>query len=119
MHYRSGLEMNIYECLEKLDEVLSFREEPFKVPYYYIDEGGHGEWKDYIPDLRVNFADGHTEIWEVKPSDQTSLNKNEAKWVAMNEYAKQYAWEFKVVTEIGLNKLKKKVRLQSNPQKET
>jgi hypothetical protein len=114
IHYRSGMEQKVYQCLEEINEVLSYKEEPFKVPYYFVDEKGVGEWKSYTPDLRVNFADGHTEIWEIKPSNQTSLDKNEAKWVAMNDYAKQYAWDFKVVTEIGLNKLKKQVRLQEN-----
>lgn len=111
IHYRSGMELEVYKCLENLDDVLSYEEEPFKVPYYYINETTKaGEWKEYIPDLRVNFIGGRTEIWEIKPAKQTSLPKNEYKWTAMNEYAKNLNWSFTVITEVGLNKLKMKAK---------
>lgn len=108
LHYRSGMECEFYELLETDNDVVSFFAEPFKVPYCYL-----GEWHDYIPDLRVNFADGTTQIWEIKPSQQTHYKQNQAKWGSMNDYALNHGWEFVVQTETGLDKLKNKIKRQS------
>lgn len=108
LHYRSGYECEVYELLEMDKEVTAYYAEPFKVPYCY-----KGEWCDYIPDLRIQFADGRVEIWEIKPANQTGYEKNRAKWTAMNEYAKNYGWDFTVITEVGIGKLKSKVKGQS------
>jgi hypothetical protein len=105
--YRSGMECEFYECLEADMDVESFFAEPFKVPYYHKNE-----WHDYIPDLRINFIDGSTEIWEVKPANQTHYEQNKAKWAAMNDHAANYGWQFVVQTEVGLNKLKTKLKRQ-------
>lgn len=107
LHYRSGMECEFYELLEADRDVGSFYAEPFKVPYYY-----RGEWHDYIPDIRVNFVDGSTEIWEVKPADQTQYDQNRAKWASMNDHALNHGWQFIVQTEVGLGKLKAKVKKQ-------
>lgn len=107
MFYRSGYESTVYECLEKDNDVKSFKAEPFKVPYYY-----NNEWHNYIPDIKVEFQDGSVEIWEVKPKTQTKYEQNQAKWKSMNEYAYKLGWSFTVITENGINMLKKKVRNQ-------
>ena len=107
LHYRSGMECEFYECLEADKDVESFFAEPFKVPYYH-----QGEWHDYVPDLRINFIDGSTEIWEIKPANQTHYEQNKAKWASMNNYASNYGWQFVVQTEVGLNKLKGKIKKQ-------
>ena len=70
MHYRSGMECDVYECLEAMPEVISYSVEPFKVQYTF-----EGNMHEYNPDLSIVFADGHTEIWEIKPSNQTHLPK--------------------------------------------
>ena len=111
--YRSGLECEFYELLEADNDVIGFFAEPFKVPYYYIKDG-IGEWHDYIPDLRINFKDGTTEIWEIKPSSQTHYDQNKAKWGAMHDHALNHGWEFIVQTEVGLGQLKKKINKQKN-----
>ena len=107
LKYRSGMECEFYECLEIDKDVVSFFAEPFKVPYCY-----QGKWHDYIPDIRINFTDGSTEIWEVKPASQTHYEQNRAKWAAMNEHAIHHGWTFSVQTEVGLGKLKTKVKRQ-------
>jgi hypothetical protein len=53
------------------------------------------------------------EIWEIKPANQTSFDKNQAKWKAAAAYCTARGWEFVVYTETGINKLKKKVRDQN------
>jgi hypothetical protein len=114
LHYRSGYECEVYELLEQDKEVASYEAEPFKVPYYWINPAGQGEWLNYIPDLRVNYSDGRVQIMEIKPANQTGLDKNKAKWAAMNDYAKKFGWEFTVITEVGIGKMKTKVKQQLN-----
>lgn len=104
MHYRSGLECQVYECLECLSEVIKYDVEPFEIGYFW--EGTH----TYTPDLSILFADGHVEIWEVKPSDQTTLPQNLAKWAAAEQHCEVRGWEFSVITEKGLANLKKKIK---------
>lgn len=105
MHYRSGMECDVYECLEAMSEVMSYAVEPFKVQYTF-----EGTPHDYNPDLSIVFADGHTEIWEIKPSSQTTLPKNNAKWTACEHYCQARGYQFMVLTEVGLSKMKQKIR---------
>jgi hypothetical protein len=105
--YRSGMECEFYELLESDHDVSAFFAEPFRVPYYY-----QNSWHDYIPDIRVNFVDGTTEIWEIKPANQTAYEQNRAKWGAMNDHALNHGWQFSVQTEVGLGKLKAKIKKQ-------
>lgn len=108
LHYRSGLEMKFYELLDQDNDVVAFYAEPISIPYYF-----KGTMKNYIPDLVVQFVDGRKEIWEVKPSCQTTLAINEAKWSYATKYAEGKGMHFKVQTEkVGLGKLEKKIRDQ-------
>lgn len=101
MHYRSGYECEVYECLECLPEIVQYDVEPFKIQYFF-----EGETHEYNPDLSVLFADGRVEIWEIKPSNQTSLPRNTAKWAACQQHCEARGWDFIVMTEKGIGKLK-------------
>lgn len=107
-HYRSGYELSVYEQLEQLDEVAKYHGESFKIPYFF-----KGKEHNYTPDISVQFEDDHIEIWEIKPSNQTSWEINKAKWDAAGLYCKARGWKFEIYTETGINKLKKKVRDQN------
>lgn len=107
VHYRSGYEESVYSILEQMPDVLSYREEPFSVKYSDM-----GAVHDYFPDLSVTFADGRTEIWEIKPANQTALRKNKNKWAAAKQYCEARGLQFMVVTEQGIAKLKKGLRLE-------
>jgi hypothetical protein len=107
IRYRSGMERDFYEQLEADLDVIAFHAEPFKVPYFY-----QGKWHDYIPDLRIDYLDGATEIWEIKPANQTDYEQNKCKWAAMNNHAKSMGWNFTVQTEVALGKLKTKIKRQ-------
>lgn len=109
--YRSSYECKVLECLELIPEVVSYEVEPIKNGIPYIFEG---EQHLYYPDLFIKFADGHVEIWEIKPASQTMLPKNEAKWSAANGYCFTRDWKFIVITEVGINKLKKRIRNLKN-----
>jgi hypothetical protein len=106
--YRSSYECTVLECLELIPEVIAYDVEPIKggIPYLF-----EGEQHLYHPDISIKFADGHIEIWEIKPSNQTTLPKNLAKWVSAENFCKARDWQFVVITEQGINKLKKKTRV--------
>jgi hypothetical protein len=102
VHYRSGMECEVYECLEAMTEVISYEVEPFKLNYSF-----NGTSHEYNPDLQIFFSDGRIEIWEVKPSNQTTLPKNSAKWASCQFFCESRGYQFMVLTEVGLQKLKK------------
>ena len=56
--------------------------------------------------------DGHKELWEIKPANQTDLEINKNKWFAAKEACKIRGWEFQVFTEQKINKLQKTIRNQ-------
>ena len=122
LHYRSGMECEVYELLERWEQVVKYEEEPFPVRYFF-----HGLQHDYYPDIRITYTDGTVEIWEVKPSSQTEIGRNKAKWAACNEYCMARQWKFMVLTERGMGKLREKIGKQErqkrtqvlNEQKET
>jgi hypothetical protein len=106
LHYRSGLELKFYELLDQDMDVVAFYSEPISIPYYF-----KGKMKNYIPDLVIQFVDGHKEVWEIKPSCQTTLAINEAKWTYATKYCEERGLKFSVWTEkVGLGKLEKKIR---------
>ena len=105
-YYRSGYEKAVFECLDVLPEIEAYVVEPFKIPYIF-DAGVH----EYTPDLIVTFRDGHKELWEIKPISQTLLEQNQCKWKAAAAACLTRGWKFVVITEKGINKLKRKKRL--------
>jgi hypothetical protein len=105
--YRSGLEERVYKILDQHEEVVSFYSEPFNIDYIH-----RGQAHKYIPDLFVTFMDGHKEIWEVKPSNQTDLELNKNKWRAAEDACKVRGWKFEVFTEQRIDKLAQEVRRQ-------
>jgi len=106
--YRSGLEERVYKILDQHEEVVSFYSEPFNINYIH-----KGQAHKYIPDLFVTFMDGHKEIWEVKPSNQTDLEVNKNKWRAAEDACKVRGWKFEVFTEQRIDRLAQEVRRQA------
>lgn len=109
--YKSGLEEEFFNLLEEDTDVENWAYEPFKIPYFW-----RAEWHNYIPDLRINFGDGSTQIWEIKPANQTGpeYEQNQCKWAAANNFCSNVGWEFVVVTEVGRGKLQAKIKRQQN-----
>jgi DNA-directed RNA polymerase subunit RPC12/RpoP len=102
LHFRSGYERDVYEALEKFEEVVSYGVEKVAVPYLF-----EGETHHYYPDLIINFSDGHIEIWEVKPLSQVNLERNEKKWTSCQNFCEARNWDFKIITESAIKQLKK------------
>ena len=106
-YYRSGYEKIVYECLDSWHEVIAYEAEPFEIPYIH-----EGQCHNYIPDAFIAFLDGHKEVWEIKPANQTLLEKNQSKWFSAKKACEARGWGFEVITETTINKLKKKVKDQ-------
>ena len=102
-NYRSGYELDVYKCLDTDESVRVYDAEPFPVSYFWM-----GEEKNYWPDIKVTFEDGHVEIWEVKPQNQLNLKQNKVKWDACKYFCDVRGWNFKVICEQDINKMKKK-----------
>ena len=115
MHYRSGYELEVYDCLEELNEVAAYEVEPkdCQTPYFW-----NGKWRKYWPDLKVKFIDGRTEVWEIKPSNQTDYEQNRMKWDACAKRIGPKGWKFTVKTEQGITKLRKAVTEQNKRKKD-
>lgn len=106
MHYRSGYECDVFECLESLNEIAAYDSESLKIPYIW-----NGEPHNYIPDIFVQFVDGRRELWEIKPANQTSDPQNQAKWASAKKFCEHMGWKFEIITEPTINQLKKRTRL--------
>lgn len=111
-HYKSGLEEEFFNLLEQDVDVENFYYEPFKIPYFW-----KGEWHNYIPDLRINFIDNSTQIWEIKPENQLEFDQNKCKWAAANNYCANMGWEFIVQTQDVLDTFRWKIQRQFNEAK--
>lgn len=104
-YYRSGLECEVYEILELLPYVLQYDVEPIEIPYLF-----EGNPHKYTPDLAILYDNNSREITEIKPSSQTRLPQNIAKWEAAEKYCLTRGWQFNVLTEQGVRKLKKRIK---------
>ena len=102
LSYRSAWELEVYKCLESANHVLSYHVEPFAIPYTFKGKKHH-----YYPDILVKFLDGNTQLWEIKPSNQTLLEKNQAKWNSAKAYCMNRGWGFEVITETVISRMKK------------
>jgi hypothetical protein len=103
-YYRSSWEESIYECLDNMPEVMGYEAEGLQIEYYY-----DGAMHKYIPDLAIMFTDGHKEVWEIKPSDQTSDPVNLCKFAAAKDFCHVRGWHFQVITEKQIREIKEHV----------
>jgi hypothetical protein len=117
--YRSMWERQCFAWCESNSEIKEWSSEEIVVPYYYeVDKKYHR----YFIDLRITFNNGKTILVEIKPEKETAppkrpdktkryLNealtyvKNQNKWQAANEFAKDRGWEFQIWTEKTLEKM--------------
>jgi hypothetical protein len=111
---RSSWETRFASWCDKNPSVLKWSSEETVIPYRCpTDDRIHR----YFVDFKIQVSTGKTYLVEVKPSSQCqppvypgkrtqryiteslTFVKNQAKWKAANEYAKDRGWEFKIITE--------------------
>ena len=114
--YRSLWEKYCMMYFDKSVEIASWSSEEVVIPYLYeVDRKYHR----YFMDFKVTWKNGKTTLIEVKPHKETmpptgnkrtkryisegyTFVKNQNKWQAANEYAKDRGWNFEIWTEVEL-----------------
>jgi hypothetical protein len=117
--YRSGWERSCFMWCDAKADIKGWSSEEVVIPYYYdVDKKYHR----YFMDLKIVFKDGKTLLVEIKPDKQTRIPKNpnkskryisealtyiknQCKWEAAKEYAKDRGWHFEIWTEVELRKM--------------
>ncbi len=117
--YRSHWEMQVFRWCDTNDQVLKWSSEEIVVPYWYpLDKKYHR----YFVDVKFSTKDG-TFLVEIKPKSQTvqpkkpsrqtkrfleearTYVKNQCKWKAADEFAKDKGWQFVIWTEDTIKSL--------------
>lgn len=114
---RSSWETKFANWCDKNPSIVKWSSEETIIPYRCpTDNNIHR----YFVDFKIVTNQGKTFLVEIKPSIQTqppkfpgkktqkylvesmTFMKNQAKWKAATEYAKDRGWEFKIITEYDL-----------------
>ena len=114
--YRSSWEFRVMMQLDHGTNVVRWASEEFSIPYY---DPTTNRVRRYFPDFYVEYTNGKTFVFEVKPASQTKPSKsknarrllkenityarNLAKWNSATTYCEDKGWTFKVITEKQLN----------------
>ena len=93
---RSPLEHKVLLDLESNPEIVSIEVEPLKIQYFY-KRVSHL----YKPDLLIKYKDGKKDIIEVKLSGDIGSPKNQAKFSAAQEFAKDQGYQFYIIGTEG------------------
>jgi hypothetical protein len=118
--YRSGLELKCFNVFERSAKIVEWSSEPKFIKIQYIH---NGKTRNYHIDAYIKLNNGKRQIIEIKPQsqvDQPQMHKfksnakfvlaldlwqqNMAKWRAAFEYANANDMEFKILTDITINK---------------
>lgn len=117
--WRSSWELVMFQFCDNHPSVVQWGSECVAIPYYCPLAK---KVKRYIPDFYIVYIDQngaqHAEIVEIKPSSQTggpktkrkndilAAARNQAKWLAAQDYCAKNGLSFRVLTEEALFKLK-------------
>ena len=117
--FRSLWERQVFKFLDENESIIKWSSEEVIIPYRCkTDNRVHR----YFVDVKAVMANGETYLIEIKPSKETkkpktrrkskkylkevmTYIKNQSKWDAAIEYAKDRGWHFEVWTEETLKKL--------------
>jgi hypothetical protein len=111
--YRSSWEFAVMSMCDNNPSIVQWASEAIHVAYRNPFTGKN---TIYVPDFFVMFVDAagktHGEVWEIKPSKETSLEEagrspraqaaailNMAKWEAARAWCRAHGLTFRVVTE--------------------
>jgi len=122
---RSSWEVRFFNWADNNSSVISWSSEEVQIPYVCpTDNRLHRYFPDAVVKVRNKSGMLKTYLVEIKPASQTrppevpsrktkrflieaaTYMKNEAKWKAATQFAKDRGWEFIILTEnhLGLNK---------------
>jgi len=114
-HYRSSWEHSVMVMCDNNPAILNWANEAIHINYRNPFTGKN---TIYVPDFFVTFVDAngsqHGELWEIKPSKETTLENarstrdkaaailNMAKWQAAGAWCKANNVKFRIITENDL-----------------
>lgn len=87
VQYESNLEMSFLLCLDGLDEVVIYQEQPIKIEYEF-----EGDRFLYYPDILLVLKNGKAIVVEIKPVFKMGLKRNLNKWTALKLYCHQHGF---------------------------
>jgi hypothetical protein len=115
--YRSSWEFTFCSFCDNNPAVVNWASEAINIPYFNPVSGKN---TIYVPDFIIVYLDAkqrqHTEIIEIKPSTQTTMESaksyrdklsvaiNMAKWAAADAWARANGMRFRVITEFDIFK---------------
>jgi hypothetical protein len=111
--YRSSWEMSVMLFCDNNPSVQQWSSESVKIPYR---DPLTGKQTVYVPDFLVVYLDKnqkrHAELWEIKPANQTLIEKvgknpynqaqfvkNQAKWAAATAWCQKQGIKFRILNE--------------------
>jgi hypothetical protein len=111
--YRSSWEMSVMLFCDNNPSVQQWSSESVKIPYR---DPLTGKQTIYVPDFLVVYVDKnqkrHAELWEIKPANQTLMEKvgknlynqaqfvkNQAKWAAAAAWCQNQGIKFRILNE--------------------
>lgn len=115
--FRSSWEVSVLKWLDSHPSVVKYGSEEIKIPYIKPTDGRvHHYYPDFVAVILDAAGSPRKYLLEVKPFKETILTEkssnydriniaiNEAKWAAARNFAKQYGFEFKILTEYDIFK---------------
>jgi len=106
-HLKSSYELALAIMLDKAKHVIEWEYEYIKIGYNYAGKHHH-----YVMDFNILLDNGQKYLLEVKPMTMyiTALqartaDMNYCKWQAAKNFATNHNYNFKVITERGLQQL--------------
>lgn len=81
VQYESALEHDFFRCVEQVEDVLFYQEQPVAIAYS-VGDTEHA----YYPDLLLILDDGRGVVVEIKPVFHMALEKNLIKWRALRKF---------------------------------
>ena len=117
--YRSMWERHCFRWLDNNPQIKEWSSEEVVIPYFFdVDKSYHR----YFVDLKYVTNEGVTFLIEIKPDKETKVPtgqrktkryiteavtyvKNQCKWKAASEYAKDHGWHFQIWTEHTLQQM--------------
>jgi len=96
IHFRSLMEKEVFEMLDKNADILTYISEPLSIEYFYLNEDYK---RNYIPDLLITYKNGIQKLIEIKPNYLLENDKNKCKFQAAQQYCENKNLIFEVWTE--------------------
>ena len=94
VYCRSSYEKKAVDILNSFEDVITIRTEPLRIPYEIS-----GIRRYYLPDFLVSMTNGDLYLIEVKPRSQVKEERNQIKFAAARNYAKEHNMIFLIWTE--------------------